>query len=90
MPITNLNELEYINGKIYANIYLSDGVVAIDPQTGKVLEEIDASELTRLVLPQLEAGEVLNGIAYKETDNRIYMTGKNWPSMFQVEFVKTD
>ena len=90
MPITNLNELEYINGKIYANIYLSDGVVAIDPQTGKVLEEIDASELTRLVLPQLEAGEVLNGIAYNETNNRIYMTGKNWPSMFQVEFVKTD
>jgi len=90
MPITNLNELEYIDGKIYANIYLSDGVVVIDPQTGKVLEEIDASELTRQVLPQLKAGEVLNGIAYDATSNKIYMTGKNWPNMFQVEFVKMD
>ncbi len=90
MPITNLNELEYIDGKIYANIYLSDGVVVIDPHTGKVLEEIDASELTRQLLPQLQAGEVLNGIAFDAISNKIYMTGKNWPNMFHVEFVKMD
>lgn len=90
MPITNLNELEYINGKIYANIYLSDGVVVIDPNTGKVLEEIDASELTRQVLPYLRNGEVLNGIAYNSKTEKLYMTGKNWPSMFEVEFIPMD
>lgn len=90
MPIANLNELEYIDGKIYANIYLSDGVVVIDPATGKVLEEIDASELTRQVLPYLRNGEVLNGIAYDSKTDKLYMTGKNWPSMFQVEFIPMD
>lgn len=90
MPITNLNELEYIDGKIYANIYLSDGVVVIDPATGKVLEEIDASELTRQVLPFLRNGEVLNGIAYNPESKKLYMTGKNWPNMFEVEFVSMD
>lgn len=90
MAISNLNELEYIDGKIYANIYLSDGVVVIDPATGKVLEEIDASELTRQVLPHLKNGEVLNGIAFDPKNEKLYMTGKNWPSMFEVEFVPMD
>ncbi|MBR5644651.1 MAG: glutaminyl-peptide cyclotransferase [Salinivirgaceae bacterium] len=86
-PVTELNELEFVNGLIYANIYCTDNIVAIDPATGKVLKIIDMrnlldkSKLTQRV-------DVLNGIAYQPSTNRWFVTGKLWPAMFQVEFVK--
>ena len=86
-PVTALNELEYVDGLIYANIYCTDNIVAIDPATGKVLKIIDMrnlldkSKLTQRV-------DVLNGIAYQPSTNRWFVTGKLWPAMFQVEFVK--
>lgn len=86
-PVTELNELEYVDGLIYANIYCTDNIVAIDPVSGKVLKIIDmrnlldASKLTQRV-------DVLNGIAYQSTTKRWFVTGKLWPTMFQVEFVK--
>ena len=86
--IHSLNELEYIDGKIYANVYLTDGIVVIDPKTGKVLKEIDASALSNKVVTRVKAGEVLNGIAYNSESGKIYMTGKNWPFLFEVSIVK--
>lgn len=88
--ITNINELEYIDGKIYANIYLTDGVIVIDPESGKVLQEIDGSVLVNDVINQVRPGEVLNGIAYNPENGKIFMTGKNWPKLYEVKFVKRD
>lgn len=85
-----INELEYIDGKIYANVYTTDAVLVIDPNSGKVLQIIDASNLTKEIQKnaQLKSGEVLNGIAYNNETNQLLMTGKNWPKMFEVTFKK--
>lgn len=84
-PINYLNELEYIDGKIYANVWTTAGVAVFDPKTGKVLEEIDGSELFKL---GRGAGEVLNGIAHNPATGKTYMTGKNWIKLFEVKFVE--
>jgi glutaminyl-peptide cyclotransferase len=78
-PRINLNELEYVNGKIYANIYTTSYIVVIDPNTGKVLEQIDATPLEAV---GKMGGEVLNGIAYDGKD--LYMTGKYWGKIMKV------
>lgn len=83
-PIARLNELEYFNGKIYANIYTTDYVAVIDPQSGKVLEMIDAAPLATV---GKMGGEVLNGIAYNKNTNQLYMTGKNWGKVMEVKLV---
>lgn len=82
-PVINLNELEYIDGKIYANVWMTNFVVVIDPQSGKILQQIDATEL---VENGRGNGEVLNGIAYNPVTKKIYMTGKYWEKLFEVEF----
>lgn len=82
-PIPQLNELEYIDGKIYANVYMTNLVIAIDPTNGKVLEMIYCDDL---VAQGRGAGDVLNGIAQNDINGKIYMTGKNWPSLFEVTF----
>ncbi len=84
-PRVGLNELEYIDGKIYANVYTTDIVIVIDPLSGKVLEEIDASAL--VPVGQM-GGEVLNGIAYDKTTNKLYMTGKYWGKLMEVKPVE--
>ncbi|MCR9171628.1 MAG: glutaminyl-peptide cyclotransferase [bacterium] len=83
-PINQLNELEYIDGKIYANIYQTNSVAVIDPATGKVLQLIDCNQLA---IKGRGAGKELNGIAKDDKTGKIYMTGKEWPSMFEVRFV---
>lgn len=86
-PVRNLNELEYIDGIVYANVYQTEYIVAFDPTTGKVLKRIDC----RKIIPNGYRGEqdnVLNGIAYDKENNRYFMTGKRWPSLFEVKFVK--
>lgn len=85
-PISGLNELEYIDGKIYANIWQSNKVVAIDPTSGKVLQELDASALVSA--GRGVQGEVLNGIAFNKQNGKVYMTGKNWDKLIEVRFVK--
>lgn len=80
-PRTNLNELEYVEGKIYANVYTSSSIITIDARTGKVLEEIDASEL---ILKGKNGGDVLNGIAYNKLTKKLYLTGKYWSKTFEV------
>ena len=81
--ITKLNELEFINGLIYANIWTSNLIAVIDPATGKVLATIDA---TPAVQKGKGNGEVLNGIAYNPKTKKTYITGKYWSSLFEVQF----
>lgn len=82
--ITQLNELEYIKGEIYANIWMQDRIARIDPQTGKVNAWIDMSGL----LPSAARSDpsaVLNGIAYDESSDRLFVTGKLWPKLFEIK-----
>lgn len=83
--IDSINELEYIGGKIYANVYTKDIILQIDPKTGAVLQKVDLANLYRDRLPN---ADVLNGIAYDAKTNRIFITGKKWGKLFQVKFVK--
>lgn len=78
-----LNELEFINGLIFANIYLTDTIVAVNPDDGNVVSLIDLTGL-RPAQNQAVQGEVLNGIAYDSINDKLYLTGKNWPSLYEV------
>lgn len=80
-PIINLNELEYINGKIYANIWQENYILVIDPMIGKVEKKIDCSAVVGQARGQ---GEVLNGIAFNKITNKLYFTGKNWNKIAEV------
>ena len=82
-PVSQLNELEYIEGKIYANVYTTTKIAVIDPITGRVESIIDAGLLEK---EGRGFGDVLNGIAYN--NGKIYMTGKNWNKLFEVELEK--
>ena len=82
--VANLNELEYgPDGYIYANVWMTNKVVVIDPMNGKVLAEIDATDL---VTQGRGNGDVLNGIAYNKGEDLFYVTGKYWPKLFAVKF----
>lgn len=90
-PINQVNELEYIDGKLYANIYQSNNIIVIDPKTGAVLQTIDMSNLWPL--NQRPAGfdssdKVLNGIAWDAKGKRLFVTGKKWPHLYQIKIVK--
>jgi glutamine cyclotransferase len=83
-PVKELNELEYIHGQIYANVWMTDKIARISPETGKVLGWIDLSGL----LPAIELRSndaVLNGIAYDAAHNRLFVTGKLWPRLFEIQ-----
>lgn len=88
--VPKINELEYVEGEIYANVWQTDRIVRISPQTGEVLGWIDASGL-RDRLPKTETTEredaVLNGIAYDAASKRLFVTGKLWPRLFEVRVV---
>jgi len=83
-PVNQLNELELINGKVYANVYLTDKVVVIDPNTGVVDAEIDFTGLLSDNDKHRNI-DVLNGIAWDSKSQRLFVTGKNWPKLFEVE-----
>ena len=80
----SLNELEYINGEIWANIWISDHIARIDPSTGKVLGYIDLKGILPASDRDAET-DVLNGIAYDNKGNRIFVTGKKWPKLFEIK-----
>lgn len=84
-PVEKLNELEFVDGQVYANVWMTNNVVVIDPKNGKVLAVIDAKELSVRKGPN---GDVLNGIAHNPQNKKWYMTGKNWPKLFEVSFNK--
>ena len=86
LPRTQLNELECVEDRVYANIYQNDVIVIIDPGSGRVTHQIDASGL--LSAEEARGTDVLNGIAYDPNAATYYITGKDWPKMFEVEFVE--
>lgn len=88
VPLENINELEWVKGEIYANVWHTDRIARIDPKTGQVRAWIDLTGL----LPKAdlatgqEAGEqVLNGIAYDAAGDRLFVTGKYWPKLFEIK-----
>lgn len=85
-PVLNLNELEYIHGEIYANIWETNRIARISPATGKVLEWIDLSGL-RPASTMENDNAVLNGIAYDSQHDRLFVTGKLWPKLYQIKLV---
>ena len=85
-PVDNLNELEYVKGEVYANIWQTDRIARISPATGQVTGWIDLSGL----LPEADRKadtDVLNGIAYDRASNRLFVTGKLWPKMFEIQLL---
>ena len=85
VPVANLNELEYVNGEVFANIWQTDRVARINPSTGNVAGWVDLSGL--LTPAERMAADVLNGIAYDATTKRLFVTGKLWPKLFEIQLV---
>ena len=85
-PVPELNELEWIKGEVYANVYQTDRIARIDPASGRVVGWID---LTGILSPDDRRGtDVLNGIAYDAKGDRLFVTGKLWPKLFEIRLVK--
>jgi glutaminyl-peptide cyclotransferase len=84
--VKNLNELEYVRGEIYANVWHTDRIARISPQSGRVTGWIDLKGLLSPVY-RLDPEAVLNGIAYDSARSRLFVTGKLWPRLFEVEVV---
>lgn len=84
--VAKLNELEYVKGEILANIWYEDRIARISPETGMVVGWIDLSSL--YPARQRSKEEVLNGIAYDEASGRLFVTGKNWPKLYEIELLK--
>jgi len=82
-PVMNLNELEYVNGYVFANVWQTNRIVQIDVTTGKVVGELSMEA----ILPKTidTKANVLNGIAYRADENAFYVTGKNWPTLFKIQ-----
>jgi len=89
IPVTKINELEYVQGEIFANIWLTERIARINPLTGQVIGWID---LKGILSPEdySEKVDVLNGIAYDAKSNRLWVTGKFWPKLFEIELVKDE
>lgn len=85
-PVRYLNELEYIDGKIWANVYMTDIVVIINPETGVVEATVDCTGLLPDSLRKVDT-DVLNGIAYNPDTKKLYLTGKKWCRLYEVELV---
>jgi glutamine cyclotransferase len=89
--INKINELEYIDGKLYANVYTTDTILVINPKTGAVLQRVDMKNIwpnSKRPAGFDYQNNVLNGIAWDEKGKRLFVTGKKWPYVYQVEFVK--
>ncbi len=86
-PVYNINELEYIEGIIYANVWQSPKIIIIDPRSGQVKARINFSD----IVPKEYRGHtdyVLNGIAYDPGGKRLFVTGKMWPYIFEIELIQ--
>ncbi|HVU56410.1 MAG TPA: glutaminyl-peptide cyclotransferase [Puia sp.] len=86
IPRDSLNELEYIKGYIYANVWYTDYILKIDPVTGKVVGKLDLSSLVADALHRNPDANVLNGIAYDPASDKIYVVGKRWANIYQIDF----
>jgi glutaminyl-peptide cyclotransferase len=84
-PVVNINELEYINGFIYANQYQYPYIIKIDPNSGQVIAKMDLTDLINKVKSQAPYINELNGIAYNPETKKFYVTGKYWPQIFELQ-----
>jgi glutamine cyclotransferase len=89
-PVYNINELEYIDGKILANIYTTELIVEIDTETGKVLSEINLSGILNMYKNSLENVDYMNGIAYDKINKRLLVTGKWWSQLFEIKLEESE
>lgn len=83
----NINELEYIEGTIYANVYTTEMIVQIDPETGRILSEINFPDIIKMYHNQKDRIDYMNGIAWDDKNKRLYITGKLWPKLFEIELI---
>ena len=88
-PLRQINELEYIDGKIWANVWMQDVLVRIDPETGAVDQVADLRGLFPRAQREQPYRDVLNGIAYEPNTDRLFVTGKNWPQLYEIRLVPT-
>lgn len=86
VPADSLNELEYIKGYIYANTWLTNTIVKISPATGQVIGRLDLTPLAEEAKTKYPGSLEMNGIAYDAANDKIYVTGKLWPTIYQVQF----
>jgi len=84
-PLMEINELEFVKGEIWANVWQTPWIVRIDPATGKLLGRIDLSSIAEDVAKKNRTADVLNGIAHDPATDRIFVTGKNWPSLYEIK-----
>ncbi|MDR2706408.1 MAG: glutaminyl-peptide cyclotransferase, partial [Planctomycetaceae bacterium] len=93
LPVKNLNELEFIRGEIWANVWQTTKIVRIDPKTGNVIGWIDCSGFVPKEYenehrrPAFERNNVLNGIAFDPATNHVFITGKNWSVLYKIHVV---
>ena len=86
-PVGNINELEFINGSLYANQWLTPYILKIDPASGKVIGRIDFSKMVDQIKNQYPGSEEFNGIAYDSTTQKVYVTGKKWPRLYEIKIL---
>jgi glutaminyl-peptide cyclotransferase len=84
-PVPNVNELEWVKGEIYANVWQTNWILKIDPTSGKVVGIIDLNGLLKKSDVTQGVTDVLNGIAYDAKADRLFVTGKNWPKLFEIQ-----
>jgi glutamine cyclotransferase len=87
-PVSSLNELEWVKGELYANVWLTNRIARIDPATGHVVGWIDLGGLLDVSRLPDPGNDVLNGIAYDAQHDRLFVTGKRWPKLFEIKLVK--
>ena len=87
-PVANLNELEWVDGQIFANVWGSDVIARIDPASGNVVGWIDIAGLADPAWTDMGPDDVLNGIAWDAVHHRLFVTGKHWPKLFEIELVE--
>ncbi len=87
-PVELLNELEYVKGSVLANVWHSDYIARIDPETGLVRAWIDLRAVAAKALPRRSPEETLNGIAYDAEGDRLFVTGKRWPKLYEIELLE--
>lgn len=83
-----INEIEFIKGFIYANIWLTNEIIKIDPNTGEVVGKLDLSSIGNQIKSEKPNSDVLNGIAYDSLSDKVFITGKLWPKIFEINFKK--
>jgi glutamine cyclotransferase len=87
-PLPNVNELEWVKGEIYANVWQTNSIVRIDPHNGQVVGVINLTGLLKQSDIVKGQTDVLNGIAYDAKGDRLFVTGKNWPKLFEIRLRK--